>query len=87
MIDDPYEINNLYNSTLPLHKEIKEKLYGLLPAYVNNSRTKVSVKFSGQAKEVWKENDNYMVPWDFDGENDGFNIDDDLISKDIPVKC
>jgi arylsulfatase B len=60
---DPYETKNIYNSPNIQHVNAKNKLYDLLPDYLENAKTKMSISFSERSKKVWEENDNEVIPW------------------------
>lgn len=60
---DPYETKNIYNSPNIQHVNAKNKLYDLLPDYIENAKTKMSISFSERSKKVWEENGNQVIPW------------------------
>jgi arylsulfatase A-like enzyme len=63
LVDDPYETTNIYSSTNQLHTLAKEKLYTLIPRYMEKATQKISIELSSKAEVVWKEADNNIVPW------------------------
>lgn len=63
LLEDPYEMSNLYSSTNQLHTMAKAKLYTLLPGYMEKAKTKKSIEFSDKAEVVWSEAGNHIVPW------------------------
>lgn len=60
---DPYETKNIYNSPNIQHVNAKNKLYDLLPDYIENAKTKMSISFSERSKKLWEENGNQVIPW------------------------
>ena len=63
LVNDPYETTNIYSSTNQLHTLAKEKLYTLIPRYMEKATQKISIELSSKAEVVWKEADNNIVPW------------------------
>lgn len=63
LVNDPYEQTNLYDSTDAEVIAAKEKLYGLLPDYMNKATTKISIKWSDVAQDSWDGHDDAMLPW------------------------
>ena len=63
LVNDPYETTNIYSSTNQLHTLAKEKLYNLIPRYMEKAKQKVSIELSNKAEVVWKEAGNNIVPW------------------------
>jgi arylsulfatase A-like enzyme len=63
LVNDPYETTNIYSSTNQLHTLAKEKLYTLIPRYMEKAKQKISISLSSKAEVVWKEADNNIVPW------------------------
>jgi hypothetical protein len=61
--EDPYEMNNLYDSHDEDHAFAKQHLYDLLPAYLSKGRTKKGITWSRKAEIVWHSTDSYVVPW------------------------
>jgi hypothetical protein len=61
--NDPYETNNLYYSENSEHTSAKDKLYTLLPGYMERAKTKISIHWSLRAKVYWQEEGNNILPW------------------------
>jgi arylsulfatase A-like enzyme len=63
LLDDPYELNNIYESHDEEHAFAKQKLYDLLPSFLEKSRTKMKITWSRKAEIVWHSTAGYVVPW------------------------
>jgi arylsulfatase B len=62
LVNDPYETKNLYND--PDYSTIVNTLYDRLHQSSENKRWDSGVSyFSKEAKEAWKERENYITPW------------------------
>jgi len=78
---DPYETNNIYDSTADEHVTAKEKLYTLLPGYMDRAKTKISIHWSNKSKRYWQAADNNVLPW----ANTDTLVNEGV--KDYPVYC
>jgi len=64
LIHDPYETNNLYDSTDEDVMRAKENLYAQAVAYKNSAAEVPEYpRPSKEAKVTWKEHNDYIVPW------------------------
>ena len=81
LTNDPHETTNLYDSEESIYTMAKEKLYTLLPGYMQRATTKIAIQWSDKAEKVWQSSDSNILPWaDTDTlENSG--------SSDYPSYC
>lgn len=64
LVNDPYEMVNIYDSTDPLVVAAKKSLYELLPKYYDRS-AEITYNMNGNpfAFNVWESHDNCIVPY------------------------
>jgi arylsulfatase A-like enzyme len=61
--NDPFETTNLYDSDENVYTMAKEKLYSLLPDYLEKATTKIGLSWSDKAEKFWHTEGNNILPW------------------------
>lgn len=60
--DDPYEIKNHYSNSK--YESVVKELYSALDSYIANANPPMHVRQTQDQYAVWKDNNNYIVPWE-----------------------